>query len=187
MSSLRIPALGYVLLGLLQQKPASGYDLRKILSSTSLKSYSDSPGAIYPALGRLQKQGLIRGAIEEASGLRRRQVFRLTAKGLSELKQWVTRPITREDVVRGPQDIMLRFALSETAAGPGASVELLRSLQASLQIYVTRLHDELKEMPAMMSTSGRLAFECGVRGNQALLEWTRYALTTYEKKEGNRS
>jgi hypothetical protein len=135
----------------------------------------------------MKKQGLIRGAIEEAYGMRRQQVFRLTAKGLPELKQWVTRPITREEVVRGQQDIMLRFALSETAVGPGASVELLRSLEASLQIYVTRLHDELKEMPAMMPTSGRLAFECGVRGNQALLEWTRFALTTYEKKKGGRS
>src|ERR1022692_1610130 len=105
----KIPSLGYALLGLLQ-KPSSGYDLRKVFSSTSMKSYSDSPGAIYPALNRLERQGLIRGAIEEGSGLRRRQVFRLTPKGLSELKQWITRPVTREDLVRGQQDLMLRFA-----------------------------------------------------------------------------
>src|SRR5580704_12277438 len=74
MNSTKIPTLGYALLGLLHQKPASGYDLRKIFSSTSLKSYSDSPGAIYPALGRLEKQGLIRGTVEEVSGLRRRQI-----------------------------------------------------------------------------------------------------------------
>jgi DNA-binding PadR family transcriptional regulator len=30
-------------------KPSSGYDLRKIFSSTSMKTYSGSPGAIYPA------------------------------------------------------------------------------------------------------------------------------------------
>ena len=91
-----IPQLGYALLGLLQGKPSSGYDLRKIFSSTSMRTYSDSPGSIYPALLRLEKQKLIRGSIE--SGSRRRQVFRLTPKGLAELKQWITAPVTLEDV-----------------------------------------------------------------------------------------
>src|SRR5689334_25154030 len=95
----KIPALGYALLGLLNGKPASGYDLRKIFSSTSMRSYSDSPGAIYPALGRLEKQGLIRGTIEKGAGLRRRQVFNVTAKGLAELKKWIVRPITRDDQI----------------------------------------------------------------------------------------
>ena len=63
----KIPSLGYALLGLIEQKPASGYDLRKIFSSTSMKYYSDSPGAIYPALGRLEQQGLLRGTIDIAS------------------------------------------------------------------------------------------------------------------------
>jgi hypothetical protein len=54
MNSPKIPALGYALLGLLM-KPSSGYDLRKIFSSTSMKTYSGSPGAIYPALRRPAK------------------------------------------------------------------------------------------------------------------------------------
>jgi PadR family transcriptional regulator AphA len=183
----KIPALGYALLGLLNGRPASGYDLRKIFSSTSMKSYSDSPGAIYPALGRLHKQGLIRGTIEEGAGMRRRQVFRVTAKGVSELKQWIARPITRDDIVGGPQEVILRFAFSEMVVGSAAAVELLHSLEAVLQGYVTSLNAELKALPAMMPTSGHLAFECGVRGNQGLLDWTHYALTTYETKKRGKS
>src|SRR3984885_849225 len=109
MAPIKIPALGYALLGLLQ-KPPSGYDLRKIFSSTSMKTYSDSPGAIYPALRRLEEEGLIRGTVEEGSGMRRRQIFRLTPKGLAELKRWITSPVTVEDLIRGGQEILLRFA-----------------------------------------------------------------------------
>ena len=181
MPQAKIPALGYALLGLLQPKPASGYDLRKIFSSTSMKIYSDSPGAIYPALNRLEKRALIRGTIEQGSGLRRRQTFRVTAKGLSELRRWITQPVTREDLVRGQQEIMLRFAFSENAVGSSAAIELLRSLRAALKPHVQALHEELSATGAMMPTSARLAFECGVRGNQALLEWAGYALTAYEK------
>ena len=181
MSSTKIPSLGYALLGLLQ-KPSSGYDLRKVFSSTSMKTYSDSPGAIYPALARLEKAGLIRGTIEEGSGLRRRQIFRLTPKGHSELKQWITRPVTREDLVWGQQEIMLRFAFSEIAVGPAAAIELLQSLETALQAYVEALQEELQQMTTAMPTSARLAFECGIRGNQCLLDWIHYALATYEKE-----
>jgi DNA-binding PadR family transcriptional regulator len=182
---IKIPSLGYALLGMLHQKPASGYDLRKIFSSTSMKTYSDSPGAIYPALNRLEKQGLIRGTIEQGSGLRRREMFRPTPKGLSELKQWITRPITREDMITRVQEIMLRFAFCEHAVGPDATIELLQAMQTALKTHVAALHEELQAMQAFLPTSGRLAFECGIRGNQSLLDWTRYALATYAK-EGRR-
>jgi PadR family transcriptional regulator, regulatory protein AphA len=181
MNPANIPALGYALLGLLQ-KPSSGYDLRKVFSSTSMKTYSDSPGAIYPALGRLEKAGLIQGAIEEGSGMRRRRIFRLTPQGLSELRQWITRPVTRDDLVRGSQEVILRFAFCETAAGPVAAVELLRSLQKALESYVADLHQELQAIKSGMPMSARLAFESGIRGTQCFLDWTHYALATYEKE-----
>jgi DNA-binding PadR family transcriptional regulator len=184
MSPPKIPALGYALLGLLQMKPSSGYDLRKVFSSTSMKTYSDSPGAIYPALNRLQKQVLIRGTVEQRSGLRQRQVFRLTPKGLAELKQWITRPVTREDLVRGGQEVMLRFAFSEPAIGATASLAILKSLETALQPHLKHLHEQLQAMKAAPA-SARLALECGVRSYESLFDWTRDAITTYEK-EGKR-
>ncbi|HKN34165.1 MAG TPA: PadR family transcriptional regulator [Terriglobales bacterium] len=96
-----ISLLAYALLGLLQQEPRSGYDLRKIFSATPLTSFSDSPGSIYPALERLERQGLIRSRVEERSGLRRRRLFRLTTAGVNELKGWQSRPLIRDDVIRG--------------------------------------------------------------------------------------
>lgn len=178
----KIPSLGYALLGLIQGKPSSGYDLRKVFSATSMRTYSDSPGAIYPALGRLEKQGLIRGTIEEGSGLRRRQLFRLTPTGLSELKRWISRPVTREDLVWGQGEVLLRFAFSEGAVGAAASLALLKSLQAALQVYLPSLHQELDGTRESMPTSGRLAFESGIRSTECLLEWTRSAIATYEKE-----
>jgi DNA-binding PadR family transcriptional regulator len=185
MTPTKIPALGYALLGMLQ-KPSSGYDLRKVFSSTSMKSYSDSPGAIYPALRRLERDGLIRGTVEESSGLRRRQIFRLTPKGVSELKQWIALPITREDVGSGLKTIMLRFAFSETAMGAEASVAMLKSLDSALTPYLQHLREQMQVMmsPAV-PMSARLSLECGIRSYESLSEWTHYALATYEK-EGRR-
>jgi len=182
MTSRNISSLGYALMGLLHQKPASGYDVRKIFSSTSMKSYSDSPGAIYPALRRLEKQGLIRGTVEEGTGLRRRQVFRLTPKGLAELKGWIVLPVTREDIVRRLPEIMLRFAFSEQVVGAHASIGLLKSMEAALKPYVQSLRQEGQALKSVASLSGTIAFEAGLRGAEGLLQWARFAIATYEKE-----
>ena len=182
MKRLKIPALGYALLGLLQGKPSSGYDLRKVFSSTSMKTYSDSPGAIYPALSRLEKQGLIRGKVEEGSGMRRRQLFRLTPHGLSELKRWITRPITRQDLLWAQHEVLLRFAFAHPVVGPAAALRLLKSLEVALQTYIPTLHQELQTIRSTIPLSARLAFECGIRANDSLLEWTQFAISTYEKE-----
>jgi hypothetical protein len=106
----------------------------------------------------------------------------VTAKGLAELKKWIAKPITPEDLTRGYEDIMLRFAFSETAAGAAASVELLASLKAALKAHVASLQKEYEASHKFMPTSGRLAFESGVRGAEYFLQWTEYALATYEKQ-----
>lgn len=148
-----------------------------------MKAYSDSPGAIYPALRRLEKQGFIRGTVEDGNGLRRRQVFRPTAKGTAEIKSWIRSPVTREELAWGQQSILLRFAFSEHVVGPGESLALLRSLKDNLGPHLRALHGEFEASKDMMPVSGRLAFECGIRGAQSFLQWTNYAISTYQKRE----
>jgi DNA-binding PadR family transcriptional regulator len=174
--------LGYALLGLLHQAPCSGYDLRKIFALTAMKTYSDSPGAIYPALRRLEQQSLIRGRIEKGAGLRRKQIFHLTPSGLARLKKWLARPLTRDDVVRGLPEVMLRFAFSDAVLGKSASIRLLESLQAELTSYLPTLHEQLTAGKGQMPLSGRLALESGIRGYECLLEWAKYALATYKEE-----
>src|SRR5271169_3258551 len=96
-----VSTLGYALLGLIQQQPSSGYDLRKTFTETAMGSFSNSPGAIYPALERLEKRGLIASEVKESAGLRRRRVYRLTSPGEREFKKWLSQHITRDEIVRG--------------------------------------------------------------------------------------
>jgi DNA-binding PadR family transcriptional regulator len=184
-----ISVLGYALLGLLQQAPLSGYDLRKFFSATPMMSFSDSPGSIYPALRRLEHRRLIRSQVEERAGLRRRRLFRLTPAGLAELRAWQTRPITRDDIVRAIDELMLRFSFMDQTLGREAAQSFLRTLRRELTKYLPGLHEHLAAHRAKMPLSGRLALESGIAGYESLLRWTRSALANYEriKKEGRKS
>ncbi len=180
--------LGRALLGLLRQSALSGYDIRRIFIETPLGTFSDSPGAIYPALERLEADGLIRGRVESSAGLRRRKIFRLTPAGLSTLEQWLSGPVTHDDLIHGTDELMLRFGFMDAGAGEAASVRFLRSLQHELKVYIPELKRYLDSHSDGMPRSGRLALEFGIRSYETLLQWTRHALTTYRKhgKEGKR-
>jgi len=173
-----ISRLGFALLGLIQQKPASGYDLRRLFSTTALGTFSDSPGAIYPALARLEKQGLICGRVEK-SGLRQRQVFRVTASGVVALQRWLRQPIGRHDLVHGSDSLMLRFAFMDGVVGRDASVEFLGALASALESYVTELRAYLEQHKSEMPVSAMLALEAGIRGYETTLQWAHHGLEVY--------
>lgn len=178
-----ISLLGYALLGLIHQKPSSGYDLRKTFAETAMGNYSNSPGAIYPALERLAGRGLIASEVKDSRGLRRRRLYRLTGSGETELKKWLVRPIARDDVMRGATDLMLRFAFIEPALGVEAAVAFLQSFRAELKTYVSGLNSYLHENATKMPLSARLALESGIRAYKSLLQWTEYAVRTYRESQ----
>jgi len=176
-----ISVLGYALLGLIHLKPSSGYDLRKTFAETAMGNYSSSPGAIYPALERLEYHGLIRGVVEDTAGLRRRRLYHLAPKGDTELKKWLARPITQADVMRGAQELMLRFSFMDQALGADATIAFLARFRSALKSYFSGLESYLNDNAPLMPLSGRLALECGIRGYHGLYDWTSYAISTYRK------
>jgi len=189
-STLRIMAsdsmLGYAVLGLLHQEARSGYDLRKIFASTPMGSFSDSPGAIYPALQRLEKQGWVRGRLQPSSGRRRRRVFRPTASGRRAFRAWQTKAISADDIMHRVDELMLRFAFMDETAGPAQAARFLGNLTSELCSYLPSLRQYLKSHARQMPLSGRLALEKGVRDYEELLRWSRRALAKYAKKKGGR-
>lgn len=139
MEALDISALGYALLGLIDLKPSSGFDLRKIFAETAMGNYSSSPGAIYPALERLQSQKLIRDVVENSAGLRRRRFYHSTPVGTAQLSKWLSKPIEQSDVKRGAQELMLRFSFMEHTLGAERVVNFLEEFRAGLKTYLSGL------------------------------------------------
>jgi|SRR5450755_4638130 DNA-binding PadR family transcriptional regulator len=176
----KISVLGYALLGLIHQKPRSGYDLRKIFTETAMGSFSNSPGAIYPALARLEKQGAIASEVLESAGLRRRRVFRITETGEREFKQWLSKPVTRDEIIRGMGELMLRFAFMEQALGAEGAVGFLHKLRVELDAYVPGLKDYLQQHGPQMPLSGMLALDSGIRNYETLQQWVEHAIQTYQ-------
>jgi PadR family transcriptional regulator PadR len=73
-----------LLLSVLGDEPTHGYGLVEALRVRSQGAFDLAEGTVYPALYRLERQGLVRSSWEEGR-TRRRRVYRLTRKGSAEL------------------------------------------------------------------------------------------------------
>lgn len=174
--------LEYALLGLLQQQPQSGYDLRKTFANTPMRHFSDSPGSIYPALRRLEERTWI-SAKGENDNARKRQVYRITAAGKRGLVDWLSQSISREDIVHRLEELMLRFAFLDGNVGRDVTLRFLDQMVQALEEYVRELRDYFKNFgPAIVLDTGRLAFESGIQSYESNLNWARSARRKLETK-----
>ena len=81
-------SLPHLLLGMLAE-PSSGYDLKKAFGQSIRHFWSAELSQIYPALGRLEDQGLLRSEqVESAKGPPRR-VYHRTEAGRRALVEWL--------------------------------------------------------------------------------------------------
>ena len=99
----------YVILGLLQEEPLSGYEIKKLISIRMSFFWQESYGQIYPELAKLKREGLIEQVTIEAEqqrlhdynslpdqsgdreGAARNEKirYRITPEGHKALKQWM--------------------------------------------------------------------------------------------------
>src|SRR5947209_3489313 len=87
-------AVTWALLGLLAQRPRSGYDMKRAVDRTIRHFWAASYGQIYPELKRLEEAGLVTGAGAGGGGRPRRE-YRITAAGRRALVGWLHGTDTR--------------------------------------------------------------------------------------------
>ena len=175
-----ITTLSLAIMGLISQQPQTGYDVRKTFSTTPMGHFSSSPGAIYPALKRLERSRWIRGKVAGKRSLRPRMVYAMTKEGRDVLKRYLRQGVRREDVVWRMDDLMLRFAVMGEIVGRAATLRFLRGFVEEVEAYVVELRRYLDGAREGMPICGRLAMESGIEGYEMHAVWARRAIKELE-------
>lgn len=91
-------SLRHVLLGLLSDKPGTGYDLARRLEAEIAPLWRAEISQIYPDLARLRRAGFVLLRVLAPQRGPRRNLYRITAAGRRELRRWLgeTAPPPRE-------------------------------------------------------------------------------------------
>ena len=70
-----------LILALVEDRARHGYEIGKLIEARSRGSLRFKVASLYPLLYRLERRGWITGRWLEASGQRRRRMYKLTAEG----------------------------------------------------------------------------------------------------------
>lgn len=83
--------LKYAILGLLNRKPMTGYDISKEFNFQIAEFWNAKHSQIYPELKKLVNEGLIFFNIEISGDVLEKKVYYITEKGKEEFLNWLSK------------------------------------------------------------------------------------------------
>ena len=182
----RLTSFEHVLLGMIFIQPSTGYDLKRRFATTAMGVYQPSSGALYPALDRLERRGLLRSqAPRPVEGGRPRRVYHLTEEGRQAHLDWVREPVVPQTA---PQDLglhLLRFVMMAQVLPTVEVIAFLSSLRAALAGFVASLEQSAAAGDVAGNPSAELAVEHGLAVHRASLAWAERAITRLAAEPGS--
>lgn len=175
--SLRIAALG-----LLAQRPGSGYDLLRRFEESMANVWPATQSQLYGELNKLAATGLI-----EVSniGPRGRKEYRITDAGREELRRWVTNP--QDDPPFRSAGLLRVFLLGEVP--PDQAREQLTAMAEHSAAEIKRLQ-ALRDSIAWGDDDGSFyshaALEFGLRSNEMQSQWARSVIEALDRRQQSR-
>jgi DNA-binding PadR family transcriptional regulator len=165
-----------VLLGVIASEPRSGYGLKKMFSSSPASVYQPSPGALYPALRRLEERGLLHADKQVSSGRRALRLYQLTDAGLAVFLEWLRTPVVPETVGAELGQHLMRFSLMEGYLERAEVIAFLADLGGALDGFVRGMEQFVALRQGVLREHALLAVEHGIVIHRASLEWVRSAM-----------
>jgi PadR family transcriptional regulator AphA len=166
-------SLRYALLGLLADRPASGYDLLQRFKVSLANVWPATQSQIYTELTKLADAGSIAVTDE---GPRGRKEYTITDAGLADLREWLT---TTEPKRPARNEMLLRvFFLG--VVPPAHARDYLSGIEtrtAKAGAELTALEASIDWDDNDLSVYGRIAMEWGKRFYAMNREWAEWALT----------
>jgi DNA-binding PadR family transcriptional regulator len=172
----RLTGLEQVLLGVIADQPRSGYGLKKMFGSSPASIYQPSPGALYPALRRLEDCGLLRAEQTVSRGGRAQRVYTVTVAGRAAHLAWLRQPVVPATVAADLQQHLMRFSYMENQLPRAEVIGFLEELAAALGGFVASIEQFRETAGESGRQHGPLALDHGIAVYRASLEWAESAI-----------
>jgi len=180
-------SLEHAILGFVNYRPFSGYDLKKVLDASISHFWPANQSQIYRTLARLSERGYLTVEVVQQESHPNRKVYSITEEGRVELRRWMGEDPSRE-VFREPFLVQCFFA------GMLNDAEVLGVLEAKareLRDWLTEFKTMAAEINAGDLHPGPLReqfFWClpldhGLWYVQSTLEWVEDTIARIERKE----
>lgn len=165
----------YFVLGLLAQKPMSGYDIKRVLKSLSWLIGDPSFGSLYPALHTLLEDELVQvDDVYSHQGKPPRKIYSITKEGKQVLNEWMNQPANSSAPLRA---FVMRLILADNFS-PASLVAHLQQRRAQVAAHQTTLEQQIVwASDENTDLKLRLVLDYGLALAAAELAWLDSALS----------
>jgi DNA-binding PadR family transcriptional regulator len=168
-------SLEYAILGFLNYRPLSGYDLKKVFDNSVRHFWPADQSQIYRTLAKLAEQGCVEQETFRSLDRPDRKEYRITPTGREALRAWLVTPLPVQDL-RIVELIQVFFAgqLSDEQV-LGLFERLAEGARATLAAYsqIPQPDDEDAQATGMQRECffWQLTLEYGIMSARMDLEW----------------
>jgi PadR family transcriptional regulator AphA len=180
-------SLEHAILGFLQYRPLTGYDLKKVFDISVRHFWPADQSQIYKTLARLEKKSWARREVLAQESRPPRKLFHITEEGRRELARWLASPVTGEEG-RSASLIQVFFAGNLTDSQALKLFEDEAERFRSLLAHYGQVPEQVVSFRGL-ATSPRdtffwmLTLECGRHMARAHLEWLESVIRRLENRE----
>lgn len=132
-------SLREAMLGLLDDGPMTGYEIKQFFRNVIHHFWSVSDGQLYPTLKKMHEDGLISLTVVEQKGTANKHVYSITEKGRKRFSQWLREPVTKFEELKEP------FILKVFFFSKLSREEVRGHLQTQLDLHA-RILEEIREV-----------------------------------------
>lgn len=177
-------SLDHAILGFLECKPLSGYDLKTVFDMSVRHFWPADQSQIYRTLSRLAEHGWTRVEVVEQDDRPDRKVYHITGEGREELLRWLSTPLPSKGE-RIAQLVQVFFAGNLT---DDEALAMFRRMAEHCRQTLT----VLQQVPEQAETCEEpprprdaffwmLTLEYGIRATEMCLEWLEDVIVRIER------
>ena len=159
--------LKYILLGFLNYQPMTGYDLKRLVDSSTAHFWHAYHSQIYTTLRKLEQDGWVTSVLDRSDEKLERRIYQIAELGRAKLQQWLDKSLT--ELPPSKDSLLVRLFFS----GSRDRDHVLNELRFQRQLHQQQLEEYQQiqtEISAPKTSSDRLDFEREAKFWQITLE-----------------
>jgi PadR family transcriptional regulator AphA len=147
-------SIEYAILGLLNLRPLTGYDIKKMFAGSAVIYWSGNNNQIYTTLVKLHENELVSVEVELQADRPSRKIYSITAKGQTELKKWL---LSEPEPPQLKNSFLIQLAWADQLS-PDELDTLLGKYEAEMQMQVSMLRTQERQRNISPSGTPREAY-----------------------------
>lgn len=147
-------SIKFAILGILNWKSSTGYELKKIFEESSILYWSGNNNQIYKALIKMQDEELVTSEVVHQDNSPSKKIYTITKEGLAELKEWV---MSSPEAPEFKKTFLVQLAWSDMLSNQELN-ELLSKYENELKMQLIMQQEKVRRSIHSPNRSTRESF-----------------------------